>query len=462
MARLSLIDSGFLLTESHHSPKHVAALLIFRLPKGKGPAWLRAMLNELKQWPPCFPFNHKLKDQPGPLYELEPDPAVEIDYHVRHTVLPRPGNDRQLLDVVARMHANLLDRDRPLWEFHLVEGLSGRRFAFYFKVHHVLADGITIGRWLENTAADSADDLGTPPIWAHEENTGDREESGINYLQMVFDGVRLLGGGVKTAFGVAALTAKIMQRRFWQGNSLIALPFSAPKTPINVTPGAARKISIASYPLQAVKAIGKARGATVNDVVMTLVDMAVSRYFDLHDDTPDGPLVAYMPVNIRTSEDEGDGNLVTLLQVKLASMHDDPLATLAEVRKSIISAREVYSGATREAVQYYALMVALVSLAEEMLGLHKVFRPVENLVISNVPGSRERLFFRGAEEIGLYPVSTLPPMTALNVTVCSYAGTMYFGLIAGRTAVPDLDVLTGYLDDVYMELAEATGVRVRH
>ncbi len=247
MSRLSLIDSGFLLTESHHSPKHVAGLLVFRLPKGKGSAWLRAMLKELKQWPPCFPFNHKLKNQPGPLYELEPDPAVEIDYHVRHTVLPRPGTDRQLLDVVARMHANLLDRDRPLWEFHLIEGLSERRFAFYLKVHHVLGDGITIGRWLENSGAVSAGDLGTPPVWAHEENPGDREESGINLLQMVFDGVKLLGGGVKTAIGVAALTAKILQRRLWEGDSLIALPFSAPKTPINVTPGAARKISIASY-----------------------------------------------------------------------------------------------------------------------------------------------------------------------------------------------------------------------
>jgi diacylglycerol O-acyltransferase len=460
MTRLSLIDGGFLLTESHHSPKHVAALMLFRLPKGKGVAWLRSMLDEMKQWPPCFPFNQKLKNQPGPLYELEPDPAVEINYHVRHTVLPGPGNDRQLLDVVARMHANLLDRDRPLWEFHLVEGLSGRRFAFYIKIHHALADGITIGRWLENSAADSAGDLGTPPIWAHEENTGERAESGINYLQMVFDGVRMLGGGLKTAIGVAALTAKILQRRFWEGDSLIALPFSAPKTPINVTPGAARKISIASYPLKAVKAIGKAQGASINDVIMTLCDIAVSRYFELHDDTPDGPLVAYMPVNIRTSEEEGDGNLVTLLQVKLASKHGDPLATLQEVRKSINSAREVYSGASRDAVQYYALMVALVSLAEEILGLHKVFRPVENLVISNVSGSREKLYFRGAEIIGLYPVSTLPPMTALNVTACSYAGTMYFGLIAGRTVVPDLDVLTSYIGDAFMELAGATGVNV--
>jgi len=460
MTKLSLIDSGFLLTESHHSPKHVAALLIFELPKGKGAAWLRSMLDELKQWPPGFPFNQRLRGLAGARYELETDAHLEIDYHVRHTVLPRPGSNAQLLDVVARMHANLLDRDRPLWEFHLVEGLAGRRFAFYIKIHHALADGITIAHWLEESATSSPQHTDTPPIWAHDHPPAEGGETGINYPQLVFDGVKLLGGGVKTALGVAMLTAKILQRRLLEGDSRIALPFSAPKTPINVTPGAARKISIMSCPLAAIKAIGKAQGASINDVVMTLCDIAVSRYFDEHDDTPDGPLVAYMPVNIRVSEDEGDGNLVTLLQVKLAADHNDPLTSLKEVRESIVSAREVYSGASREAVQYYALMVALVSLGEEMLGLHKLFPPVENLVISNVPGSRERLYFRGAEEVGLYPVSTLPPMTALNVTVCSYHGTMFFGLIAGRTAIPDLDVLTSYLEDAFRQLAAATGVTI--
>lgn len=460
MTRLSLIDGGFLLTESHHSPKHVAALLIFRLPKGKGSAWLRSMLHEMKQWPPCFPFNQRLKKQSGPVYELEPDPHLEIDYHVRHTVLPGPGRDQQLLDVVARMHANLLDRDRPLWEFHLIEGLSDRRFAFYLKIHHSLADGITIGRWLQDAGTTSPDELDTPPVWAHEVNPGVSEAQETDYLKLMLDGVRLLGGGARTAVGVATLSVKILRRRLLDGDSRIALPFSAPKTTLNVMPGAARKISIAAFPLATVKAIGKAQGATINDVIMTLCDIAVSRYFDEHEDTPDGPLVAYMPVNIRVSEDEGDGNLVTLLQVKLASKHDDPLASLREVRESIASAREVYSGASRDAVQYYALVVALASLAEEVLGLDKLIRPVENLVISNVPGPRELYYFRGAEELGLYPVSTLPPMTALNVTVCSYNGKMFFGLIAGRTAIPDLDVLTSYLGDAFQQLAEAAGVSI--
>ena len=114
MTRLSTIDGGFLLTETHNSPKHVGALIIFQLPKGKGPAWLRAQLDAMKKWPPGFPFNQKLKKTAGPFYELQPDAQLELDYHVRHTVLPRPGGDKELRDVVARMHANLLDRDRPL------------------------------------------------------------------------------------------------------------------------------------------------------------------------------------------------------------------------------------------------------------------------------------------------------------------------------------------------------------
>jgi hypothetical protein len=113
-------------------------------------------------------------------------------------------------------------------------------------------------------------------------------------------------------------------------------------------------------------------------------------------------------------------------------------------------------------VQFYSLLVGLASMVEETLHLGQVLPPVNNLVISNIPGSQVPLYLQGAELLALYPVSTLPPITALNVTACSYAGTMYFGLIAGRTAVPDLPVLRSYLDAAFLELATATGVAVRH
>jgi diacylglycerol O-acyltransferase len=460
MTRLSTIDSGFLLTESQHSPKHIGGLLVFELPKGKGRAWLRGLLDEMRQWKPGFPFNQRLKSRVGLQFDLELDDHFELDYHVRHTVLPKPGSDRQLNDVLGRMHANLLDRERPLWEFHLIEGLSGRRFALYTKIHHALCDGITFGRWIAESSSGSSRKRNMPPIWARDHAPGDREPHDISYADLIANGVKTLGGGVRTALGVTAITAKMIQRRFFDRNSQVALPLSAPRTSINVQTGSARSVAFTHYPLETLRAIGRAEGSTINDVVMTMCDMAVSRYFDEHGNAPDGPLVAYMPMNIRTDGDDGDGNVVTLLQVKLASRHRSPVESLEEVRQSIVTAREVFSGASRAAVQYYSLMVALMSQFEEILKLDQYLPPVNNLVISNVPGPPKKLYLNGALAVGMYPVSTLPPITALNVTAVSYAGVLYFGLIAGRSAIPDLDLLTVYLDDAFAQLADATGVDI--
>ena len=462
MTRLSTIDGGFLLTESPHSPKHVGGLMIFQLPRGKGPAWLRALLDEMKQAPPGYPLNQRLTRQAGLLYEMAFDEHLEIDYHVRHTVLPHPGSDAQLAEVVARMHANLLDRDRPLWEFHLIEGLQGRRFAFYIKTHHAIGDGITFSRWIDDSTNTSARDLSVRPIWARpqEPDAGGQDE--VSLVQLAMDAVSTLAGGVRTALGISAISAKMLQRRFFDRDGHIALPLSAPRTALNVPTGSARKIAFASYPLEDIRAIGRTQDATINDVVMTMCDMAVSHYFEQHGNQPRGSLVAYMPVNIRTDEEGGEGNLLTLLQVKLASTHRDALSALEEVKESIASAREVFSGASRPAIQYYSMLVALFAQFEETMNLGRFLPPVNNLVISNVPASRQRRYFKGAECVGMYPVSTLPPMTALNVTCCSYAGTIYFGLIAGRTAVPDLPLLTGYLDEAFRQLAAATGVARPH
>lgn len=458
MTRLSTIDGGFLLTESPHSPKHVGGLMIFQLPKGRGPAWLRALLDEMKRCPPGFPFNQRLTRQAGLLYEMETDEQLDIDYHVRHTVLPHPGSDAQLAEVTARMHANLLDRDRPLWEFHLIEGLQGRRFAFYVKAHHAIGDGITFARWIDDSTNPSARDRSVKPIWARPLEPEGNHGAGPTLLGMALDAAITLSGGVRTALGISLISAKMLQRRFLDGDGHVALPLSAPRTALNVSTGSARKIAFADYPLEELRAIGKARDATINDVIMTLVDMAVSHYFERHGGQPRGSLVAYMPVNVRTEEEDGDGNLLTLLQVKLASTHRDPLSALDEVRESIASARAVFSGASRPAIQYYSMLVALFAQFEETLNLGRFLPPVNNLVISNVPAARQRRYFKGAECVAMYPVSTLPPMTALNVTCCSYAGTVYFGLIAGRTAVPDLPLLTAYLDEAFRQLAEATGV----
>jgi diacylglycerol O-acyltransferase len=456
MSKVSLIDNGFLLTESPHSPKHVAGLQILRLPPRKGSAWLRRLVADLRSEPPGYPFDQKLRYR-IPLYpDLVEDPDIDMDYHVRHTVLPSPGDDTQLWKTVSRLHANLLDRERPLWEFHLIEGLSDRRFAFYTKLHHALADGVTINRWFSESGSTAPDDMGSPAIWHGQRPARRARGREPTYMELINEGIRVFGGGVRTAIDMTTLGARLLQRRFLEGDLDITFPLGAPRTRLNVVPGAARSLASTVFPLDEVKRIAHSQEVTVNDVLLTICDAAVTRYFADKGEMPEEPLVGYMPVNLRTREDAEAGNLVSLLQVRLASDREDLLNALQEIHQASLTAREVFSGFGRPAIQLYALTVALLSLFEETLRLDRFLNPVNNLVISNLPGPPQTLYFRGAECLRAIPFSTLAPMTALNVTANSYAGLMNVGLVAGRTAVPDIEALAAHLDAVFEELRELT------
>jgi diacylglycerol O-acyltransferase len=348
----------------------------------------------------------------------------------------------------------MLDRQRPLWEFHLIEGLSDRRFAFYTKIHHALADGVTLSRWFSESGSEDPEDFSSPAIWHGEKDMQEHEGREPTYANLIGEGIRVFGGGIRTALDMTTLTMRLINRRYFEKNRAITLPLSASKTPLNVVPGAARYLTATTFSLDDVKSIARKQAVSINDVLLTMCDLAINRYFAEKGAPLENPLVVYMPVNLRSKGETKSGNLVSLLQVRLASEKDDPLGALQQIRKSSIAAREVFSGFGKPAIQLYSLTVALLSLFEESLKLDKILPPVQNLVISNVPGPPKTLYFRGAEGLNAYPISTLPPMTALNVTANSYAGVLHVGMVAGRTAIPDLDKLTAHMEAVFGELLE--------
>lgn len=456
MGNISLVDNGFLLTESQNSPKHVACLQVWELPKGKGSAWLRGLLADLKEQPAGFPFNQKLQYKIPLQPDLVTDPAIDMDYHVRHTVLPHPGDDEQLWKMVSRLHANVLDRERPLWEFHLIEGLANRRFAFYTKIHHALADGMTLNRWFTEAGSEDPSVRDTLPIWHGEKVRPAASEEEPGYTRLLGEAIRVFGGGIRTALDMTTLTIRLVNGRLFAKNRDITLPLAAPRTPLNVTTGSARALTAVTFRLEDVKAVAIAHGVTVNDVLLTIVDLAIHRYFTEKGCPLEDALVVYMPVNLRTERDRERGNLVSLLQVRLSSELADPLTALHEIRRSSRTAREVFSGFGKPAIQLYSLAVALISLFEESLKLSKFLPPVQNLVVSNVPGPKNMLYFRGAKGLHAYPISTLPPLTALNVTANSYAGQMHVGLVAGRTVIPDIDRLAEHIGGAFTDLVALT------
>jgi len=451
---LSTIDAGFLVTESQHNPKHVASLQILELPRGKGPAWLRRMLDDLKSVAPGFPFNQRLRDHNIVAPALVRDDRFDIDYHVRHTALPGPGSEQQLVETVSRLHTTLLDRDRPLWEFHLIEGLRGRRFAFYTKVHHAIADGMTFTRWFVESGSTSPSGK-THPVWARDEPpSAGGDETGL--LDRVSSGWDAVSSGVRTATDLSRLGSRLLWKRVMEGDRDAVLPLAAGRTRLNVPSGAARSLGITRYPVDTFRSVAHDHGSSINDLVLTICDLAVNRYLDEAGAAPSEPLVAYMPVNLR-SGDSDEGNIITLLQVRLSENQDDPVAALEQVRQSSKSTREVFKGVSRSAVQLYSLGVALLPLGEELLHLDRLLPPAINLVISNVPGPPKPMYFRGAKVLEAYPVSALPPGVALNMTVCSYAGQLFFGLVGARNAVPDIERLVTLLDEAFEEFKERAG-----
>lgn len=452
MNRLTLLDAMFLGLESPELPAHVAGLQVYELPKGKGSAWLHGLMEELRQRPPGSPFNEKLRPRLGGLPELVVDEDFDPDFHIRHTVLPRPGTDEQLRSLLARLHANLMDRDRPLWEFHLIEGLQNRRFAFYIKIHHAICDGATFSKWMSQSTTVSASGKDMRPIWQRPRVRANRTaRTGLDALQAP---VNLLATARDLGLGLGQLTGKLVRRRFLQGDRRIALPLSSPSTALTAPPTASRNLAFTHFPLAELKAMGKSSGATLNDVVLAICDAALRRFLSEQGQTPAQPLVALVPVNLRPPDSEEEGNLVTSIQVKLGDPEQTPGERLAAISASMRSGKEMYAHIPAVASQAYSLGAAGLAALGSGLHLEGILPPPFNLIISNVPGPRETRYFGGARMLETYPVSGIAPMSALNVTVYSYDGELFFGLVAGRRAMPHLNDLKLCIDEVYEEFRE--------
>tara|TARA_R110002110_G_scaffold415860_1_gene658757 strand:- start:88028 stop:89401 length:1374 start_codon:yes stop_codon:yes gene_type:complete len=453
MNKLAVVDSLFLAVESQELPAHVAGLQVFELPKGKGSAWLHSLVEELRQCPPGAPFNEKVRMQLGGTPELVIDEDLDIDYHVRHTVLPKPGSDRQLNNLIARIHTNLLDRDRPLWEFYLIEGLENRRFAFYIKIHHAICDGATFSMWMSQSTSRDTSAAQVRPIWQRSKPRATVPPKTLR--DMMNAPGKLMATGREVGVGLGRITGRLLRQRIMQRDERVALPLSSPGTALSTHLSAARNVAFSEFDLAGLKAMGRPLGATVNDVVLAICDAALLRYLGEQGEVPSGPLVAAVPVNLRPAGSQAEGNQVTAIQVKLGDRDEDPASRLRTVSESMAAAKKMYSDIPSVASQTYSFGVALLGAIGKTLRLENIMPAPYNVIISNVPGPAETRYFGGARMIATYPISGIAPMNALNVTVYSYNGTLYFGMVAGRRALPHLDDLKMCIDEIHDEFKRA-------
>lgn len=464
--RLSPLDLGFLAAETRDSMMHVGALMQLSPPEGEGsPTFLYELMEEVKrETSACAPWNLKLAFPSllaNPAQSWVPDERFDVEYHVRRSALPYPGGERELGILVSRLHSHGVDFHRPPWEVHFIEGLPEGRFAIYFKVHHALVDGYSGMKLLARSLAVDPEERNTPLFFLREEpargaKVEDATEHDAPTLDALLERVRTELSGTRAA---ARAVAAVMRAGRDKDPHLVA-PLVAPRCVINAPIGRNRRFATQAFDEALFRDIARALGGTLNDVVLAACAGALRRLLLDLDALPSEPLTAMLPVNLRPKDDPGGGNAVGAILASLATDVDDAEARFEAIVRSTRKAKEQLRGLSQNAIlQFSAMMLAPIVLSQPPGAAGRV-RPAFNVVVSNVPGPRETLYFRGHKLDAYYPLSIPFHGYGLNITVVTYAGALNFGFTGDRDALPHMQRLAVYARDAVLELEIAARKRV--
>lgn len=451
---LNLLDLSFVLMETRQTPMHVAGLQTFVPPPDAPRDFPRQVYEYLRSFPVTAPpFNYRLR---GPasgtlLPHFEEVEKVDLDYHLRHSALPYPGGERELGVLISRLHSNPMDMNRPLWEVHLIEGLHGGRFAMYGKMHHALADGVS-GVGLVNFPEDPKQTR-TPPIWAQERKrkvhaAGERPSAMgmlptalLNQAQALPSLLRGLAGTAKAAIGL-------------KDNPDFASLAEAPRTIFNASVTPQRRVATQSTSLARMKAIGEAAGGSINDVLLAACSAAMRRYLAEIEQLPKKTLICSIPVALPRDADHAGGNAISFANVRMGTDIADVRERFDAIRRSSAAGREYLRQMSGTALIDYTVLISSPQMLTRVPGMSSRVPPIYNVIISNVPGPRSKLYFMGAEMEAYYPISALAHGQALNITVLSYAGGLYFGFTACHDRVPKVQRLAVYMGEALDELED--------
>jgi diacylglycerol O-acyltransferase len=465
MRQLTALDQQFLALEDSRHVGHVGGLAILDPSTAPGGELTLLQLQELiaERLAIVPPFRWRLAEVPFDLdydYWVE-DPDFDLDFHVRELALAPPGTDSQLAEQVARIFARSLDRARPLWELYLIHGLPEGRVALMSKIHHAVIDGMS-GAEIMGALFDldqNGRETPAPRSTAVARPPGELEMLARGLAGLPRYPLRLLSSipralpdisevpsltgvpGVALAGRIAGAVQGVVGRRDRVIGQRDLVP---PRTSFNGRVSAHRRFVFGRLSLDEVKQIKSAHGATVNDVVVSICAGAVRRWLIDHDELPADPLVAQIPVSVRTPEQQGTyGNRILLMTAPLFTNEHDPVTRLARTHEALAEMKERHKALPAELLQDANQFIppAVFSRAARLsfaISSSKRGRPAWNLVISNVPGPQLPIYLAGARLEANYPISVITDGMGLNITVMSYCGGMDFGIVADREQMPDV------------------------
>jgi len=459
--------AGFLIAENRRMPMHVGGLQLFTKPEGAGRSFVQDLYAHLKESDDIAPLfvKHPVRSvRTAGQYVWVDDDQFDIEYHVRHSALPKPGRIRELLELCSRLHSTRLATERPLWEWHLIEGLRDGRVAMYAKLHHALVDGVSAMRLLQSILSADPTLTGMPAPWEKQIPSGKLREARpvteTSWADIPLQAYRsALGIGAEAA-GLPAALIKTLTRSVRNETSALAL--YAPRTILNQPITAARRFAAQGWPLERLRGVGRATGTTMNDVVLAMCSGAMRTYLLELDALPEVTLVSMVPVGLKAKESHvasgSGGNAVGSVMVKLGTDLPRAADRLQAVHESMVDGKRALAEMTPTQILAMSALGQAPAILGPMLGMGGLVKPPYNLIISNVPGPRTTQYYNGMRLDGTYPLSIPIDGMALNITCNSYADQMAFGLTGCRRTVPHLQRLLTHLDTELAALEEAAGI----
>jgi diacylglycerol O-acyltransferase / wax synthase len=456
MKRLSGLDATFLHLETLEMPMHVGALHVFELPKGFKGKFITALRKHMtERLPLAPPLRRRLWMMPmnitNPVWvDAEPDMARHI---VEHKLPPRTRNDMPALEkLVGKLHVRLLDRRRPLWKFHVIEGLSpaadgSKRVAMYTQLHHAAVDGQAAVA-LANAILDISAEPAARNIKA---STRDKRFK-LSMVEMVSGAItseiqqitHLIRALPETAGLLGSAAGRVAARSaLISGRKPIGSLGLAPRMALNEPVTAARAFAAVTLPLPELKALGRAHEATLNDVVLWLCSTAMREHYAAKGELPRKSMVAAVPVSLRAKGDTSADNQASMTLLSLGTNVADARKRLAHIKAATKSMKSTLSKVKNvlptdfPSIGMSWLTEAASAMYRRATGSDKI-PSVANLAISNVPGPPVPLYLAGARMLTNYPCSIVTHGMGLNITVQSYAQSLDFGLMADARAMPDV------------------------
>ena len=490
MRQLTSLDAQFLAMESASTYGHVSGLAIYD-PSTRPDGQLaiedvcRLVGERIHLLPP---FRWKLAEVPLGIdlpYWIE-DPDFDLDFHIRESAVPPPGNKRQVAETVARLVARPLDRARPLWELYLIHGVEGGKYVgMLTKVHHAAIDGVSGAEILGILLDHEPEGRDVPP--PRKKGFGERKPSQLEMLGRGIAGLPrqplraigavpatipnlpdLPGAQLVPGMGTLGKAMNVVRRRVTgaqDGEILDPQKLSVPRTLLNGRISPHRRFAFDSLPLDRIKAIKNELGITVNDVVVAICTTAVREWLLERDGLPDEPLVTMVPVSVRTEEQRGEfGNRVSVMIVPVATDEPDHRRRLLRTHETLKVAKTRHKALPVNILQDATRFVppALFTRAARVVAqMSAGLQPPLNFVISNVPGPPTPLYLAGARLVANYPVSVIIDGVGLNITCLSYRDHVDFGVVADREMVDDawpiMDAIRKALHELDREVCGTNG-----